>query len=605
MRYVSSRGEAPILGFADVLLAGLADDGGLYVPETWPAISPEQIASFAGRPYAEVAIEVLTPFVGDDIAPADLKRMVREAYATFRHPAVAPLVQIGDRHFVLELFHGPTLAFKDVAMQLLARLMDHVLEQRGQRATIVGATSGDTGGAAIAAFAGSDRTDMFILFPKGRVSPVQQRQMTTSESANVHAVAIEGTFDDCQDLVKAMFADEPFRARLRLSAVNSINWARVMAQVVYYVTSAAALGASGERPVTFVVPTGNFGNLFAGWVARRMGAPIADFVLATNANDILARFVNDGDMSIAEVVPTLSPSMDIQVSSNFERMLWVMNDGNGPRTGEQLLRFRQTGRLEVDDETRSRWMGGAFRAATSTDDEVVDEIRRIHAATGLLVDPHTATATAAAHRLADVHPVVTMGAAHPAKFPDAVEAATGVRPELPDHLADLLERPERTETLPNDLAAVEERVGVVDAVRVGRDDERDSAGPLDGERVGVRQEVDDLVPRAPHPPFHGRGHDDDRAGIARHSRSNPLMRSQSVTAESKAASSVPAGVTIKEGVTVGPRPEASVVQAPAAGAAASETATAMTATRSTCRNVPRRTPDGNARWGQVSFMGLR
>jgi threonine synthase len=364
-------------------------------------------------------------------------------------------VQIDHRQWLAELFHGPTLAFKDVALQLVGRLFDHVLGQRSERVTIVGATSGDTGSAAIEAVLGCEHVDIVILYPVGGPSEVQRRQMTTVDpSANAHAIAVEGTFDDCQDLVKAMFNDAPFRERMRLSAVNSINWARVMAQVVYYVTTARALGG----PITACVPTGNFGNVFAGWVARRMGTPIEDFVIASNENDILTRFVNDGDMSITSVVPTLSPSMDIQVSSNFERMLWVMNDGDGPRTGEQLVRFRESGVLTVPEEVRERWISGAFRAVRSSDAEVLDEIRRVHAATGQLLDPHTATGTIAARRAAGEHPVVTMATAHPAKFPDAVERATGIRPALPDHLADLLERPERTETIPNDLAVVEDLV---------------------------------------------------------------------------------------------------------------------------------------------------
>ena len=453
MQYVSTRGRAPELGFADALLAGLADDGGLYVPAEWPMLPPTAELDAAGS-YAETARRIVAPFVGDEIDADDLGRMCREAYATFRHPAVVPLVQLDDRQWLAELFHGPTLAFKDIALQLVGRLFDHVLELRGEHVTIVGATSGDTGSAAIEAVHGCRHVDVVILYPLGGPSEVQRRQMTTVDAPNVRAVAVEGTFDDCQDLVKAMFNDAPFRQRMRLAAVNSINWARVMAQVVYYVTTARALSG----PVTACVPTGNFGNLFAGWVARRMGAPIADFVLATNANDILARFVNDGDMSIAGVVPTLSPSMDIQVSSNFERMLWVMNDGNGPRTGEQLLRFRETGRLDVDQETRDRWISGAFRAAAATDAEVVDEIRRVHATTGMLVDPHTATGTLAARRCAGDHPVITMATAHPAKFPEAVERAVGVRPALPAHLADLYERTERTEVVANDLAVVEDLV---------------------------------------------------------------------------------------------------------------------------------------------------
>ena len=457
MRYVSTRGQAPILGFSDTLLAGLARDGGLYVPEVWPAL-PDDSALDACRAYAEVAVAVLTPFVGDDIPAADLRAMCVDAYATFRHPAVVPLVQIDHGQWLAELFHGPTLAFKDVALQLVGRLFDHVLRQRGERVTVVGATSGDTGPAAIEGVRVSDRVAIVMLYPRGAISEVQRRQMTTVDAPNVRAVAIEGTFDDCQDLVKAMFNDAAFRERMRLTAVNSINWARVLAQSVYYVTVAHAM----RHPITACVPTGNFGNIFAGWVAQRMGAPIADFVVASNSNDILTRFVNDGDMSIRPVIPTTSPSMDIQVSSNFERLLFEMNDRDGLRTGEQLARFRQSGRLDVAAETRRRWIDDSFRAVRHDDAEVAAEMRRVHECSGLLIDPHTATGTAAARRFAGGlgHPTVTMATAHPAKFPDAVEQATGVRPALPEHLADLLARPEHSEELPNDLAAVEEYVAV-------------------------------------------------------------------------------------------------------------------------------------------------
>jgi threonine synthase len=459
VRYISTRGRAAELGFADVLLEGLATDGGLYVPAEWPLLPrPEELD--AAPDYADVARLIMAPFVGDDIAPDDLARMCREAYATFRHPAVVPLVQLDHRQWIAEVFHGPTLSFKDVALQLVGRLFDHVLGQRGDHVTIVGATSGDTGSAAIEGVHGCAHVDIVILYPEGGTSEVQRRQMTTVDAPNVRAVAVEGTFDDCQDLVKAMFNDAPFRERMRLSAVNSINWARVMAQVVYYVTTSRSLGG----PITACVPTGNFGNVFAGWVARRMGTPIEDFVIASNENDILTRFVNSGDMSMATVVPTLSPSMDIQVSSNFERMLWVMNDGDGLRTGEQLVRFRESGVLTVPAETRERWITGVFRAARSSDVEVLDEIRRVHAETGMLIDPHTATGTIAARRQAGPHPVVTMATAHPAKFPDAVERATGIRPALPDHLADLFARPERTETIPADLATVEDYVARVSRV---------------------------------------------------------------------------------------------------------------------------------------------
>jgi len=459
VQYISTRGRAADLGFADVLLEGLATDGGLYVPAEWPVL-PKPDDLDAASDYADVARLIMAPFVGDDIAPADLAAMCADAYATFGHPAVVPLVQIDHRQWLAELFHGPTLSFKDVALQLVGRLFDHVLGQRGDHVTIIGATSGDTGSAAIEGVHGCEHVDIVILYPLGGTSEVQRRQMTTVEAPNVRAVAVEGTFDDCQDLVKAMFNDAPFRERMRLSAVNSINWARVMAQVVYYVTTARSLGG----PITACVPTGNFGNVFAGWVARRMGTAIEDFIVASNENDILTRFVNDGDMSIAAVVPTLSPSMDIQVSSNFERMLWVMNDGDGLRTGEQLVRFRESGVLTVPEKTRQCWITGVFRAARSADPEVLEEIRRVHAETGMLIDPHTATGTLAARRRAGEHPVVTMATAHPAKFPDAVERATGIRPALPAHLADLFDRPERTETIPADLATVEDYVARVSRV---------------------------------------------------------------------------------------------------------------------------------------------
>jgi threonine synthase len=456
MRYVSTRGTAPALGFADVLLTGLASDGGLYVPDEWPALPDIHGAAT----YADAAAAVMAPFVDGDIDPETFRRICDDAYATFRHPAVVPLVQLDNRQWLLELFHGPTLAFKDVALQLVGRLFDHVLGERGRHATIVGATSGDTGSAAIDAVRGCEHVDIVILYPAGRTSDVQRRQMTTVPDPNVHAVAVDGTFDDCQDLVKAMFADHAFRERLQLSAVNSINWARVMAQVVYYVTASHALAG----PITCCVPTGNFGNVLSGWIARTMGAPIADFIVASNANDILTRFIEHDDMSTRDVVGTLSPSMDIQVSSNFERLLFEMNGRDGGMTAEQLACFRETGRLKVEADQRERWITGTFRAARSDDEETIAEIRRVHAETGLFVDPHTATATAAARALAGEHPVVTLATAHPAKFPDAVERATGVRPDLPDHLRGLLDLPERTHTLPDDLAAVEAYVSSVSRV---------------------------------------------------------------------------------------------------------------------------------------------
>ena len=452
MKYVSTRGGAPELGFADVLLAGLANDGGLYVPATWP-----KLTNRSGRrhDYVERAVEVMLPFVTPDIDEVTLTHLCAEAYATFRHPAVVPLVQVGANQWVQELFHGPTLAFKDVALQLVGRMFDHVLAQRGERVTIVGATSGDTGSAAIDGVSGCDNVDIVILYPLGRTSDVQRRQMTTVDAPNAHAVAVEGTFDDCQDLVKAMFNDASFRERNNLSAVNSINWARVMAQTVYYVVAADTFA----DPSTFVVPTGNFGNVLAGWIAREMGAPIHDFVLSSNSNDILTRFVRDDDMTARPVTPTLSPSMDIQVSSNFERLLFEMNDRDGGMTDEQLTRFRSTGRLDVEADQRARWIEGTFRAAAFDDEATLTEIARLHRDAGMIVDPHTATATAAARLFAGpdgaARPFVSLATAHPAKFPDAVETALGQRPALPAHLADLFDRPERTETVANDLGAVE------------------------------------------------------------------------------------------------------------------------------------------------------
>jgi threonine synthase len=462
MRYVSTRGQAPVLGFADVLLAGLAHDGGLYMPEIWPQLpKPTEIAGLAQQGYAEVAAAVMAPFIGSDIDHAVFAQICQEAYSEFRHPAVAPLVQIDSTQWVQELFHGPTLAFKDVALQLVGRLFDHLLGVRGEHVTIVGATSGDTGSAAIDGVKGCEHVDIVILYPAGRTSEVQRRQMTTVQAPNVHAIAVDGTFDDCQDLVKAMFNDERFREQLNLSAVNSINWARVMAQVVYYVTASHALAGQ----VAFSVPTGNFGNVLAGWIAQRMGAPISRFMVASNTNDILTRFITSGDMSAREVVATVSPSMDIQVSSNFERLLFEMNDRDGAVTAEQLQRFRSTGVLQVESDQRSQWIEGNFSAFASDDVATLAEIARVYKETGMLLDPHTATGTAAARLIDSGEQVVTLATAHPAKFPDAVERATGVRPALPAHLADLMERPERIRSVPNDLAAVQKLV--VEAARNG------------------------------------------------------------------------------------------------------------------------------------------
>jgi threonine synthase len=452
--YVSTRGNAPALGFNDALLAGLAGDGGLYVPREWPQFSVADIKAMRGKTYQDIAFTVMHPLVGNDISSEDLRRMIDEAYATFRHEAIVPLVQTGADRFLMELFHGPTLAFKDVAMQLIARLMDHVLIERDQRATIVGATSGDTGAAAVEAFAGRDRTDMFILFPMGRVSPVQQRQMTTTTAANVRTLAIEGNFDDCQDLVKAMFADAPFRDRVRLSGINSINWARIMAQIVYYFSSAVSLGAP-YRAVSFTVPTGNFGDIFAGYAARRMGLPVERLVVATNENDILARAIQTGRYEMHSVVPTTSPSMDIQISSNFERLLFEALDRDAERVRQAMARLKQSRAFDIDADALAEIRAG-FGAGRASMDEVAAAIGSVFKTTGMVIDPHTATGMHVAARESVVQaPMVTLATAHPAKFPDAVKSACGIDPALPAWLSDLMDREERFDTLPGDLSAVE------------------------------------------------------------------------------------------------------------------------------------------------------
>lgn len=453
---MSTRGAAPPLGFEDALLAGLAQDGGLYVPESWPRISEADIRALAGLPYPELAARIMAPFLDAALSDDDLAALVAESYAGFRHAAVAPLVQLEPGLWLLELFHGPTLAFKDYALQVVGRLFDQVLSRRGQRVTIIGATSGDTGSAAIEACRDREAIDIFILHPKGRVSEVQRRQMTTVASANVHNIALEGSFDDCQDLVKAMFQDPDFRREMRLSAVNSINWARIVAQVAYYFAAAVALGGP-DRAVAFSVPTGNFGNVYAGYVAHRMGLPVARLVVATNCNDILARFLESGTMTVAAVRPTLAPSMDIQVPSNFERLLFDLCERDGAAVADLMGRFRAEGRLAVG-EPRWRRARELFEGFRVDDDGTLRAIAETFERCGAPVDPHSAIAIAGARARpggAGV-PMVALATAHPAKFPDAVEKATGVRPALPPHLSDLFERDERVTTLPNDLDRVRE-----------------------------------------------------------------------------------------------------------------------------------------------------
>ena len=452
MKYVSTRGTAPALDFEDVLLAGLARDGGLYLPESWPRLSAETIRSFAGKPFADIAVEIIHPFTGGAITRAELQRMADDAYSCFGYSETVKLVPMYPGRYVLELFHGPTLAFKDVAMQLLARLMDHVLEKRGRRATIIGATSGDTGGAAIEAFRSSKRVDVVILFPDGRVSDVQRRMMTTPTESNVHAVAVKGTFDDCQALVKAMFNDHAFRDRVHLSGVNSINWARIVSQVSYYFAAAANLGAP-DQDVSFSVPTGNFGDIFAGYVARRMGLPIKQLIIASNENDILPRTVATGVYEMKGVVATSSPSMDIQISSNFERYLFEASGRNAGLIRGFMKDLTDKKRFELGP----LWsiLKSDFAAATASEHDVAEAIRAAKQRHGYGIDPHTACGVVAANRVGGSGDMVVLATAHPAKFPDAIEAITGARPHLPERLANLMTNPERFDVIANDLHAVE------------------------------------------------------------------------------------------------------------------------------------------------------
>ncbi len=457
MKYISTRGKSEPVDFETALLSGMAPDGGLYLPESWPEIDRAGTAHLAGLPYPDIAAEIMLPYLGNSISPDDFGRILARAYQenSFRHAAVAPLVQIGPSAWILELFHGPTIAFKDYALQLLGQIFDHVLNRRGERITIVGATSGDTGSAAIEACRGCENITIFILHPKGRVSEVQRKQMTSVKAPNVHNIAIEGDFDDCQALVKAMFADEKFRNDVNLSAVNSINWARIIAQTVYYAAASIALGVP-HRAVSFAVPTGNFGNVFAAYVGRQMGLPIENLVIGTNRNDILTRFFESGEMSRAIVNPTISPSMDIQVSSNFERYLYFLLDCDSKALCAYMSDFQNKGSFRVDGSLFERTKRD-FIARRCNEDETIATMRACYEETGYLIDPHTAVGLNAAMKTArdPATPIVSLACAHPAKFPDAVEKATGIRPRLPPHLADLLTRPEFLTPITNDLQRVQ------------------------------------------------------------------------------------------------------------------------------------------------------
>ena len=452
MHYISTRGTAPVLRFDEAMMTGLARDGGLYVPEAVPVMPQAGIAALAGLSYEETAFRVMRPFLGGTFADDEFRRLIATAYAGFGHAARAPLVQLDSNHFLLELFHGPTLAFKDFAMQLIGQLFQAALARSGERVTIVGATSGDTGSAAIEAFRGLTNVDVFILYPHGRVSEVQRRQMTTPVESNVHAIAMSGDFDDCQARVKDMFNDFTFRDEVRLAGVNSINWARVLAQVVYYFYAAVALGAPG-RPVSFTVPTGNFGDIFAGSIARQMGLPIEKLVIATNQNDILDRAMRSGDYRTHGVRPSISPSMDIQVSSNFERALFDAYGRDGAAVAALMAELKQGG-FHISPNAMTT-LAAQFASGRCSEEETVDTIRRTFARTGEILCPHSAVGVKVAEEHLGTIPMITLATAHPAKFPDAVYSAMGQRPALPPRMADLFGRPERVTRAPDDLAALE------------------------------------------------------------------------------------------------------------------------------------------------------
>ena len=452
MKYISTRGNAPSLSFEEAMLAGLARDGGLYVPKTVAARRQDEIAAIAGMSYEEVAYWVMRPFVGESFGAEELRAIIARAYGGFGHAARAPLVQLGPNHFLLELFHGPTLAFKDFAMQLIGQMFQTALARRGERITIVGATSGDTGSAAIEAFRGLDNVDVFILYPHGRVSEVQRRQMTTPTESNVHALALDGDFDDCQARLKDMFNHFEFRDAVGLAGVNSINWARVLAQVVYYFTAAASLGAP-LRPVSFTVPTGNFGDIFAGYIARRLGLPIEKLVIATNQNDILHRTLETGSYTKAAVTPSISPSMDIQVSSNFERVLYDAYGRDGAVVAEQMADLAKGG--FTISQGAIDFLRSEFASGTASEDETRATIKAIWETTGEVICPHTAVGVKVAEAHLGATPMITLATAHPAKFPDAVREASGQEVPLPPRMADLFERDERVTRVPNDLAALE------------------------------------------------------------------------------------------------------------------------------------------------------
>ncbi|MEZ5647798.1 MAG: threonine synthase [Alphaproteobacteria bacterium] len=452
MHYISTRGTASALGFDDVLLAGLASDGGLYLPQTWPKIESDTLRSWRGLSYSDLAIRVIEPFIAGSQLEPKFSQLVQKAYAGFNHPAVTPLTQLESNLWLLELFHGPTFAFKDIALQLLGQLLDQLLQSRGQTATIIGATSGDTGSAAIEACRDREALQAFILYPHDRISDVQRRQMTTVASSNIHVLAIDGTFDDCQNLIKALFADQAFRQKANPTAVNSINWARIMAQTVYYIAAAIALGAP-DRSVSFAVPTGNFGNVFAAYAAKRMGIPIDQLIIGSNRNDVLPRFFASGTLAATTTVPTLSPSMDIQISSNFERFLFDLWDRNGKALSTAMAEFQKTHQLSISTPAATM-ARKQFTALAFDDEQTLATIKKWYQDIGLVLDPHSAIGVAAAERVRAKTPCIALATAHPAKFPEAIRRAIGTTPKIPEHLEAIMTKPERLTRLPNHFDTV-------------------------------------------------------------------------------------------------------------------------------------------------------
>lgn len=450
MRYVSTRGKAEIKNFKEVVTSGLASDGGLYVPETLPKFSLAEIQSWENLPYEELAFKIMTPFVDGEMPDEDLKGIIKRGVVNFRDNKVAPIRVLEDKYNILELFHGPTLAFKDVALQFLGQLQDYILTEQKQDIVIIGATSGDTGSAAIYGVKDCKHINLFMLHPNDRVSEIQRHQMTTVISNNVHNIAVEGNFDDCQDMVKQMFAEPEFMKGIKLSAVNSINWARIMAQIVYYFSASLQINGASEK-VSFSVPSGNLGDVFAGYLAMEMGLPVDELIVSTNENDILDRFFSNNDYSKHGVKPTTAPSMDIQVSSNFERLLFLEYGRDGEKISQLMDDFKRTGKLSVSDEVYKK-ISKVFRSASRNDQGIADEIKRVYETYDYVVCPHTATGTYAAEKFRkQEYEMITLATAHPAKFPDAVEAAIGVRPKLPEFLTDLLQREEKFEKMPNDI----------------------------------------------------------------------------------------------------------------------------------------------------------